>query len=306
MKILNNAVPARNAAETMSLDSQNRASAYIRRVSVHDYNPLASHPLALLRTLVLCRDLLLQLLRRDTAARYRGTWLGCVWALATPLLVLAVYTFVFGVIYQASRFNGGVGDYSIILFCAFVPWWLFADLLGGAPSLILSRPSFVTKMSFPLEILPVVQLGVSLFNSLAALIILFGALALKGVPYHSTLFWIPVLYIPLCLWALGFVYVLSALGVFFRDLHHIVGVGLQLWFFATPIVYQMDIVPSRLRPWLRCNPMTEIVELFRQAIYFGQAPDISSLGIVTGLGFGLLWLGYMLFMQARRGFADVM
>ncbi len=290
----------------MSLTGQNRTSANIRRVSAHGDSLLADHPLALMRTLLSRRDLLLQLLRRDTAARYRGTCLGGVWALVTPLLVLAVYTLVFGVIYQASRFNGGVGDYALTLFCGFVPWWLFAEVVGGAPSLILSRPSFVQKMSFPLEMLPVVHLGVSLFNSLAALVILFGALAVKGVPYHPTLLWLPVLYVPLCLWALAFAFVLSGAGVFLRDLHHAVGVVLQLWFFATPIVYQMDIVPMRLRPWLRCNPMTEIVEFFRQAIYFGQAPDVVSLGIVTGLGFCLMWLGYMVFMQARRAFADVM
>lgn len=304
--MLENAIPVYSANVLMSLASQNRNSAHIRCISARGDSLLASHPLALLRTLMARRDLLLQLLRRDTAARYRGTCLGGVWALVTPLLVLAVYTLVFGVIYQTSRFNGGVGDYALTLFCGFVPWWLFAEVVGGAPALILSRPSFVQKMSFPLEMLPVVHLGVSLFNSLAALVILFGALAVKGVPYHPTLLWLPVLYIPLCLWALGFAFVLSGAGVFLRDLHHAVGVGLQLWFFATPIVYQMDIVPARLRPWLRCNPMTEIVEFFRQAIYFGQPPDMASLGIVTGLGFCLVWLGYMVFMQARRAFADVM
>ena len=181
-KMLENAIPVYSANVLMSLASQNRNSAHIRCISARGDSLLASHPLALLRTLMARRDLLLQLLRRDTAARYRGTCLGGVWALVTPLLVLAVYTLVFGVIYQTSRFNGGVGDYALTLFCGFVPWWLFAEVVGGAPALILSRPSFVQKMSFPLEMLPVVHLGVSLFNSLAALVILFGALAVKGVP----------------------------------------------------------------------------------------------------------------------------
>lgn len=282
------------------------ASNAITSVSSRRDTTLTHNPATLLHTLVARRDLFRQLLRRDIAARYRGTCLGWLWVLATPLLVLGVYTFVFGVIYQASRFSGGVGDYALMLFCGFVPWWLFAEVTGGSPTLIQARPSFVKKMCFPLEILPVVHLGVSLFNSVAALAILLGALAVKGAPFHPTLLWIPILYVPLCLWSLGGAFLLSALGVFLRDMHHAVGVALQLLFFATPIVYQLDMVPPQWRFLLRCNPMTEIVEAFRRVIYFGQAPEMVSLSIVTALGVCLLWAGYLVFMQARRAFADVL
>jgi len=161
-------------------------------------------------------------------------------------------------------------------------------------------------MNFPLETLPIVQLGVSLFNSLAALVILLVAMGFAGVPYRPTLLWLPVLYLPLCLWTLGMAFILSALGVFLRDLPHVVGVVLQLWFFGTPIVYQMDMVPPSLRFWLRCNPMTDIVEFFRQVVYLGQSPDPLSYGILTVLGFCLLWFGYLVFMQSRGAFADVL
>lgn len=282
------------------------ASHTITCVSSRRGTSLTHNPVTLLRTLVARRDLFMQLLRRDIAARYRGTCLGWLWVLATPVLVLGVYTFVFGVIYQASRFSGGVGDYALMLFCGFVPWWLFAEVTGGAPTLIQARPSFVQKMCFPLEILPVVHLGVSLFNSLAALVILLAALAMKGMPFHLTLLWIPALYVPLCLWSLGGAFLLSALGVFLRDMQHAVSVALQLLFFATPIVYQLDMVPEQWRFLLRCNPMTEIVEAFRHVIYFGKAPEPVSLGIVTVLGACVLWVGHLVFMQARKAFADVL
>lgn len=280
-------------------------TASIRRISSHDASPLANNPLALLRTMLAYRDLLRQLLRRDIAARYRGAYLGRVWAFAVPVLTLAVYTVVFGVIFKPPTHTEGVGAYALSLFCGFVPWWLFAETTGGAATLILARPSFVQKMSFPLELLPVVHFGVSLFNSLAALGILLLALVVEGVPLHATLLWLPVLYVPLALLTLGVTFLLAAGGVFFRDLHHGVGVLLQLWFFATPIVYTLNMVPPRLRFWLQLNPMTGIVEAFRQAAYYGNAPDLWFLGAGTGLGVVLLSLGYWVFMQSRRAFADV-
>lgn len=278
----------------------------VRQISCRDDTSGTRHPLSLPRSLCRHRDLLVQLLRRDIAARYRGAYLGQIWAFAIPILTLAVYTVVFGTIFKAPASKGGVGAYALSLFCGFVPWWLFAEVTGGAPTLILGRPNFVQKMAFPLELLPVVQLGVALFNSLAALVILLVALVVEGVPLRITLLWLPALYVPLGLWTLGTAFFLSAAGVFLRDLNHAVSVFLQLWFFATPIVYTVDMVPPALRFWLKFNPMTGIVDAFRQAAYQGQEPDLGILALLTGLGLLVLWLGYVTFMRSRRAFADVL
>lgn len=288
------------------LSTPSSHAALLHRVSARSTSLASCHPLTLLRTLMRHHDLLWQLMRRDIAARYRGAYLGRIWAFAVPILTLAVYTVVFGTIFQRpASLEDGVGAYALSLFCGFLPWWLFAETAGSAPQLILGRQSFVKKLNFPLEVLPVVHVGVSLFNSLAALAIFLVALAVEGVPFHATLLWLPLLYAILALWALGATYLLSAVGVFLRDLGHAVGVLLQLWFFATPIVYSLDMVPPRLIFWLRLNPMTGVVDAFRQVAYYGHAPDLYILGILAGLGLTLMWLGYLMFMLTRRVFADV-
>lgn len=254
------------------------------------------------------RDLLVQCTRREIEGRYRGSHLGVLWALLTPLLMLGVFTFVFSVVFQARWSTAGSEthtDVALIIFSGLIAFNLVSECANRAPSLILNNRNYVKKVVFPLEILPVSVLGSSLVHSFVSLaVVVLGLLAFRGQVYWSVLY-LPLCYIPLAALALGLGWFLSSIGVFLRDLDSLVPVLTQLWFFLTPIVYPTSAVPQSLQPFLRLNPLAIPVENLRRVLLWGLPPEWGALGILT-LGSLLFMLaGYMWFMKIKGAFADV-
>ena len=255
------------------------------------------------------RYLIRQLAVREIATRYKGTILGFAWPFLGPLVMLAVYTVVFGYILKvrwAATGEHGMVTFVARLYCGLLVFQVFQESLSKASTLIISVPNYVKKVIFPLDILPVVILLAALFHGLVGGAMLWGLYAVAGtsVPWWTGVF-LPFVWGPLVLWALGLSWFVSALGVFIRDMHHVVGLALQVLFFATPIFYPLDVVPERIAVFLRLNPLAGIVVNSRRILVLGQAPDWTTLLTGCAYGFAVLVLGHAVFMRLRKAFSDV-
>ncbi len=261
------------------------------------------------RTLWRHRELLLQLIRRGVAERYRGSALGLAWSIMLPLIMLAVYTFVFSVVFQA-RWGGQVSvsktEFALTLFCGLLLFNVFSESIGAATHVVVSNVSYVKKVVFPLEVLPVVSLGAALVNGALNLLVLLLALLVFEQRLPLSLLYLPLTVLPLVLLCLGLGWFLASIGVYLRDTSQVVAVVLQMLIFLTPVFYSIEQVPEALRAVMRLNPLTVIVENARRTVMHGHPPEWGWLAGATLLGLVAMQLGYVWFMKTKRGFADVL
>ena len=247
--------------------------------------------------------------KQNILGRYKGSGLGGIWAFVTPLFMLAIYTFVFSVIFKA-RWGADVGDsraaFALTLFCGLAIYNLFSESISSSATTIVSNANYVKKVVFPLEILPVNMLITALFFSGIWFIILFAGI---GVFMHRiciTAICLPLILLPLLLFTLGLCWLIASLGVYLRDVAHFIGLALQALFFMTPIFYPISMVPEKFQLVLRLNPLTTIIQETRKVMLFNAWPDWRVLGIIFIVSLVVFQLGYIWFMKTKRGFADVL
>ena len=269
------------------------------------------NPAILARDLWRHRGLIRQFTRREVEGRYRGSFLGLFWSFVNPLVMLLIYTFVFGLIFKSrwpqSRTNS-LGEFAVVLFCGLIAFNTFSECVNRSTGLIVTVPNYVKKVVFPLEILPVSVLGSALFHALISLSILMVANVLISHTIHWTLVLLPLVALPLIFLSLGLAWFLSSLGVFVRDVTYTVTLIVQMMFFMTPIVYSVDTlkgVPSTLQMVMRLNPLASIVENFRRVVLWGMLPSWIGLALWLLFTGAVMLLGYAWFMKTKKGFADV-
>jgi lipopolysaccharide transport system permease protein len=269
-------------------------------------------PLALGKGLWFNRELILAMVKREVVGRYRGSIMGLLWSLLTPLLMLIVYTFVFSVVFKA-RWPGGAAEagegrahFAIMLFAGLIVHGIFAEVANRAPTLMLSNVNFVKRVVFPLEILPVVAAGAALFHAAVSLVVLLVAVfvATGSIPWTAVLF--PLVLLPLLLLTLGVAWLLASLGVFMRDVGQVVGLITTILLFLSPVFFPIAAVPGALRPWMRVNPLTFAIEQSRALLIFGELPAWQGWLVYTAAAGVVAWLGYAWFQKTRKGFADVL
>jgi lipopolysaccharide transport system permease protein len=262
---------------------------------------------AALHFLVTSRGLIAQLARREIAGRYRGTYLGIFWSLINPLIMLAVYTLVFGGIFNGRFTRGGTetaADFALGLFCGMNLFNFFVEVVQKSPGLILSNPNFVKKVVFPLEILPVVAVLAALFHlAIATIPLILGLLILHGSVPWGTLLLVPIV-IPLILATLGVSWLLAALGVFIRDLQAAVTPAVTILMFLSCIFYPLSAVPQTLRPFIQLNPMADLIQSARDAVMLDAVPDWRIWIGLLGSGIVLFGAGLWVFRSCRGAFAD--
>ncbi|WP_421988765.1 ABC transporter permease [Roseococcus sp.] len=261
------------------------------------------------RSVVAHQELILRLAKREVSQRFQGSVLGIAWMLLTPLLTAAVFTFVFSAVFQ-TRWGGatptGPFDFAILLLVGMAVHGIFAEAVGRAPTLILSQASYVTKVIFPIEILPVVAVATAIVNAVITVaIVVVGQLLLNGVVHWTALLW-PLVIAPYLIFVVALVIFFSACGIFLRDLSQIVSLLITVTLFLTPIFYPLNAVPGAFRTLMRLNPLTSIVEQSRTVIVFGGLPDFFSLALYTVCSLTALALSFWLFQRLRPGFADVL
>jgi lipopolysaccharide transport system permease protein len=265
-------------------------------------------PAGMVASLVRNRVLIGQLAKRDVVLRYRGSYLGVVWSLITPLLMLAVYTFVFSVIFK-QRWGTAAGqskaDFALTLFCGLLVYNVFGETILRAPLLVTSNPSYVKKVRFPLEALPVAALCTALVNGGTSLVILLIAWVAVHHSVSSTIWLFPVALLPLCLLSLGLAWFLASLGVFIRDIAHPIGVLVQMLIFVSGIFFPLSAVPASYARVMMLNPLVTLIENLRRTLIWGQQPIWTWWVIAMAGSLVVLQLGYYWFMRSRKAFADV-
>lgn len=255
------------------------------------------------------RYLIWQLSKREIVGRYRGTSLGLAWSLINPLLMLAVYTFVFAIVFQARWGAVGPdskGDFAIVLFAGLIIHNLFAECVNRAPLLLVQNINYVKKVVFPLEVLPLVSACAALFHAAVSLVVLLAALLIfrHSVPWTAILF--PLLIAPLMVATVGICWVLTSIGVYVRDIVHVTTLLTTVLLFMSPVFYPISALPAGLQPWLYLNPLTFFLEAGRGLLIFGKLPDLVLWASYSVLSFAIAWFGLWWFQRTRKGFADVL
>lgn len=253
------------------------------------------------------KALFTQMTKREITERYKGSALGLLWSFITPLILLGVYTFVFGTLFNA-RWSGSAttADFAIILFAGLLMFQLFSDVVTRVPSLILSHTNLVKKVVFPLDILVPVVLGSAMFHACVSLVILLTATFFIQGYIPLTVFWLPVIFAPFLILLVGLGWMLAALGVYLRDIGQVMGTITTALLFLAPIFYPPDLIPSWVAPYIAFNPIVIPIEMLRDAAIFGRAPDPYHFAVYTAAAVIIASLGYSFFKHLRPGFADVL
>ena len=255
------------------------------------------------------RELIATLTKREVIGRYKGSFLGLTWSLLNPLLILTVFTFVFGDIFQSkwgNSQNTGRLDFASALFAGLLIYNFFAECISRSPMLITSNPNFVKKVIFPVEVLPVVNTLGAIFH-LGVAYVLLGILVLfSNWGIGPTAFLVPIILLPFVLLTQGLSWLLAALGVFLRDISQLVQPGLTALLFLSPIFYPLSSVPQALQWVYKLNPITFTTESIRSVLIHHTEPVWNEYFVFLGCCLLTAWIGFALFQKTRKGFADVL
>jgi lipopolysaccharide transport system permease protein len=246
------------------------------------------------------RQMIFGLVKKELRGRYKGSFLGFLWTFINPLLQLVVYTFVFSIVLKS-----GIDKYYLFLFVALIPWIFFSTAVSGGAGCILAQKGMVTKIYFPREVLPVSHVTSAFVNMLYTFIVVIIVVLFSGVPVNLLAYLcLPVIMAVEYLLALGIVLIVSAITVFFRDLEFIVGIFVLAWQFLSPVMYSVDAVPASIKGIFMFNPMTPIIMAYRDVLYYGNVPQLSTLLLAVVMGIVFLIVGFIVFGKLKKKFAE--
>jgi lipopolysaccharide transport system permease protein len=270
-------------------------------------NPSAS-PVEMLVGLYRNRRLVGTLAIREVIGRYRGSMIGVLWSFVHPVLMLTMFTFVFGTVLK-TRWGpevGTGGDFALVLFAGMLVFNFFSECVNQAPTLVTSNVNYVKKVVFPLDTLIWVSLAAALFHMGVGLCIwLAFFVALKGWPQMTVLL-LPLAVLPIVLLAAGTSWLLASLGVFLRDVRHVTGVATTAMMFLSPLFYPMEAFPPEYRPYIMLNPATLAIEHVRDVLLWNRVPAPASYLAYLCASLPIAWLGFAWFQKTRKAFSDVL
>ncbi len=257
------------------------------------------------------RNLVYNLVSRDLKVRYKNSVLGVVWSWLNPLLMMLIFTFVFGVLYERQD----LPNYHILFLSAMLPWNFFVGaVMGGIPS-VVSNASLIKKVYFPREVLPISVVLSSLVNFLIALPVFFILAALSGIWPTAHVLLLPIPILIEVIFAIGIALILATLEVFYRDTHMLMDVGMQAWFFLTPVIYPVKSLPAQVtllgitfnpQLWIfRLNPMASIINTYQDILYYGTLTAVDFLSRTAVTAILILIFGYWFFRHHSGKFGEV-
>jgi len=256
-------------------------------------------------------DLLGILVRRELEARYKGSILGNLWPLLNQLSQLLILTYVFSIVLRVKLSLEGLPannfTFGLWLFAGLVPWTAFLNGFLPAASSVINQPNLVKKVVFPLALLPLVPVCAAFIESSLGLMVLILLVGIMTQMVHITLWLLPLVWIPQLLLTAGLGYLAAGLTVFLRDVPQTLGVLINLWFYATPIIYPASMIPEGWRDWVFwLNPMTAIVEVHRDLILKGEVQHWGEWGAATVVSAVVFYAGLLVYRRLRPAFADVL
>ncbi len=256
-------------------------------------------------------DLLLTLVRRDLEARYQGSVLGNLWPLLNQLSQLLIYTYVFSVVLNVKLSLKGLPannlTFGLWLFAGLLPWTAFVGGFLPAASSVITQPNLVKKVVFPLGLLPLVPVCSAFIESSLGLMVLILLVGITTQTVHATLWLLPLVWLPQLLLTAGLGYFVAGLTVFLRDVPQTLGVLINLWFYATPIIYPASLIPEGWRVFVFWfNPMTAIAEVYRDLVLVGQVTHWREWGVASVVSLLVFYIGLKIYRRLRPAFADVL
>ena len=268
----------------------------------------SASPMGAVRSLWANRQLIARMGQREIIGRYKGSAMGLAWSFITPLFMLAIYTFVFSVVFQArwGTSEESKTQFAVVLFAGLIVHTLFSDVINRAPQLVLGNVNYVKKVVFPLEILPVVQLLSATFHALVSVVVLIAAQLVFQGSLPITALLLPVVLLPFLLLTLGLAWWLASLGVFVRDVGQTISLVTSVMLFMSPVFFPVQSLPPAMQPWMHLNPLTFVIEQVREVVVWGRLPDWQGLAAYSLASIATAWLGFAWFQKTRKGFADVL
>lgn len=253
------------------------------------------------------RSLVWLMTKREVIGRYRGSMMGILWSLVNPIIMLAVYTLVFGFVFHPQWPESQVGkaDFAVIIFSGLIIFTFFSEFITRAPNVLISNINFVKRVVFPLEIFPCVTIGGILFHILIQFAVLLVFYFLIHFYLHWTIVFIPIIIMPLIFFALGLGWFLTSMGVFIRDTGYAMQILSMVMMFLSPIFYPVSAIPETFRALLYMNPLVFVIEQFREVVIWGRMPNFFGLTVFSCLSLFVAWLGFYWFQTTRKGFADI-
>ncbi|MDD2628456.1 MAG: ABC transporter permease [Clostridia bacterium] len=246
------------------------------------------------------RHMLYTLVKQDIRGKYKGSFLGFLWTLLNPLLLLLVYSVVFQTVFKID-----IPNYPIYLFIALMPWNYFANTIAMGTACVSNGGSLLKKVYFPREVLPLATIISNTINYFFSAIIIFIALIFfSDIGVSWLALWLPVVVLVQAIFSFACILILSAVNVYVRDVQYIMNPVMMVWMYATPILYRSDMVPERYLDIYNLNPMVHIINGYRSILYDKTMPDFAALGTVFIGSVIFLSLAYLIFKKLQRRFAE--
>lgn len=245
------------------------------------------------------RELLKTNVQKEIRGKYKGSFLGVLWSFLNPLLMVLVYAIVFPYLMRMQQEH-----YLIYLITGIIPWIFFTTVVTSGCNCVWINGGIIKKVYFPRAILPISVVSAGFVNFVISCIVIVLFLIFGGVGLSFNILWVIPIAIIQGLFSLGLLFILSAINVYVRDIEYIVQFFVNLIFYATPIIYNIDMLPDRFRNIIMLNPMVHFINAYRDIFYHKTSPSFASLGIMLGISLIMLIIGYSVFKKLEKGFAE--
>ena len=244
------------------------------------------------------RDLIIFLVRRDVTARYKRSVLGIAWTMLNPLGMMIVLSIVFSQVFRIT-----IENYPAYVLSGLISWTFFAQTSAAAINVLVWGGDLLQRIYIPRSAFAISSIGTGLINLLLSLVPLLVVMVVIGSPLHITILLAPVAMILLGLFSLGVGLLISTIGIYFADVVEMYSIIIMAWFYITPILYTLDLLPANLQGWLQLNPMVHLVELFRSLVFYGKIPTLENWFISIGVALGMFLVGWLVFTGKSDEFA---
>ena len=253
----------------------------------------------MLKELYQYRQLLKSNVRKEIRGKYKGSFLGVLWSFVNPLLMTLVYAIVFPFILRSSE-----PHYVTFIVIGILPWTFFTTTISQGTSCILINGGIIKKVYFPREILPLSIVTSALINFLISCLIIVVFLICSGIGFSFNILFLPIIVLIQYILQLGIILITGSINVYIRDAEYIINFFVSMVFYATPILYSTTMFPEKIQQLLRLNPMTTLIESYRNIFFYQQAPNFLGLLFVFIVSILLLGIGILVFKKLEKGFAE--